>query len=205
MISRCSGEYFIAFDSRFSSACSAASGSISTGTSAASCDVTVNWLWRNWLSSDCEHAARQLGQVHRLALVAAQARFDLREVEQVVDQPRQLARLAVDDAVVLAARARCSSAGPSSSVSANSWISASGVFRSCDTLDTKFDFISATRTSRAAARGDEEDAEAPSTPSQHRHHRALRPRARRDDVRNRLVAVAGAQPPDLRLVAARAR
>ena len=41
---------------------------------------------------------------------------------------------------------------PSSSVSANSWMSASGVFRSCDTLETKFDFSSARRTSRAAAR-----------------------------------------------------
>ena len=89
---------------------------------------------------------------------------------------------------------------PSSSVSANSWISASGVFRSCDTLETKFDFSSATRTSRAARARDEEDAERHDA-GEHRHHRALRPRARRDDVGNRLVAVAGAHAPASRLAA----
>src|SRR5262245_57962237 len=53
MISRCSGEYFIAFDSRFSSACSAASASSLTaiGVCGAWTD-TENGLWRNWLSSE---------------------------------------------------------------------------------------------------------------------------------------------------------
>ncbi len=51
MMSRRSGEYFIAFEIRFSSAWTAASGSIRTVTSLSRREVTVNWLWRNWLSS----------------------------------------------------------------------------------------------------------------------------------------------------------
>ena len=52
--------------------------------------------------------------------------------------------------------------------------------------------------------GDEEDAEA-HRHGEHDHQRQLRPRARADDLRNRLRPVAGAQPPDLAVLLVRRR
>src|SRR3989442_3156635 len=48
-----------------------------------------------------DDAAGDGREIRRLELILPQSPLDLREVEQVVDQPRQLAPLAVDDSVVL--------------------------------------------------------------------------------------------------------
>ncbi len=48
-----------------------------------------------------QHPSGDLAEILTPDLVGPQAGFHLREVEDVVDQARQLARLAVDDAVIL--------------------------------------------------------------------------------------------------------
>ena len=48
-----------------------------------------------------QHLVQRFRQVGGLHAIRAQARFHAREVEDVLDQPRQLLRLAVDDPVVL--------------------------------------------------------------------------------------------------------
>src|SRR5581483_11418597 len=119
--------------------------------------------------------------------------FDLREVEQVVDETRQLLRFAVDDAVVL--------------VRALAVLQPPELERLGEQLDERERRLQIVRDARhevrfhlrdphLARRGadDEEDADGEERGEQP-EHRALRTLARGDDRGDRLRAVAGAQPP----------
>jgi hypothetical protein len=120
-----------------------------------------------------EHAAGEVRQVHAFELVGAKSRLDLREVEQVVDEARQLTRLAVNDAVVLVRALRV--------------LQPSKLQRFGEQLDQRQRRFQVVRHAGDEARfqlrhahlaggrsRDEEDADRHHA-GQHRHHRPLRP------------------------------
>ena len=82
-------------------------------------------------------------QIARLEIVFFLAAFHAREIEHVVDEPRQPRGLGRDDVADRSAVSRDQSTRPSASNSENMRMEVSGVFNSCETLPTKSVFCRA--------------------------------------------------------------